>query len=96
MIQRWDTTEYRRDAALTIAATAHCAICGRALTSYRNPHPMASTVDHITARAVALALGWPMSRINGRSNLQAAHRVCNLRKQAGDGTELRRPDSPWT
>ena len=51
-----------------------CGICGKPVDfSYRNPHPLAPTVDHI----IPVTKGGHPSDI---SNLQLAHRCCNRQK----------------
>ena len=52
----------------------HCGICGKPVDfSYKNPHPLAPTVDHI----IPVSKGGHPSDI---SNLQLAHRCCNRQK----------------
>ena len=51
-----------------------CGICGKPVDfSYKNPHPLAPTVDHI----IPVSKGGHPSDI---SNLQLAHRCCNRQK----------------
>ena len=51
-----------------------CGICGKPVDfSYKNPHPLAPTVDHI----IPVTKGGHPSDI---SNLQLAHRCCNRQK----------------
>jgi 5-methylcytosine-specific restriction endonuclease McrA len=51
-----------------------CGICGKPVDfSYRNPHPLAPTVDHI----IPISRGGHPTDI---SNLQLAHRCCNRAK----------------
>ena len=51
-----------------------CGICGKPVDfSYRNPHPLAPTVDHI----IPVTKGGHPSDL---SNLQLAHRCCNRQK----------------
>ena len=51
-----------------------CGICGKPVDfSYKNPHPLAPTVDHI----IPVSKGGHPSDI---SNLQLAHRCCNRAK----------------
>ena len=51
-----------------------CGICGKPVDfSYKNPHPLAPTVDHI----IPVSKGGHPSDIN---NLQLAHRCCNRAK----------------
>ena len=51
-----------------------CGICGKPVDfSYKNPHPLAPTVDHI----IPVSRGGHPSDI---SNLQLAHRCCNRAK----------------
>lgn len=94
-VERWDDAFYRAEREWVLATSTHCWLCGSALTSHRWPHPLSSTVDHRTSRFVARRLGWSWRRINDRSNLAAAHKVCNERRQAGDSSVLRLPPSPW-
>ena len=95
-MNRWDDAHYRREARHALAAATHCWLCGRALTDEPYPHPLSTEADHRTPRAVALRLGWNWKRINHRSNLAAAHRICNQRRQAGGPELLARPPSPWS
>lgn len=51
-----------------------CGICGKPVDfSYKNPHPLAPTVDHI----IPVSKGGHPTDI---SNLQLAHRCCNRAK----------------
>lgn len=51
-----------------------CGICGKPVDfSYKNPHPLAPTVDHI----IPVSKGGHPSDL---SNLQLAHRCCNRQK----------------
>jgi len=51
-----------------------CGICGKPVDfSYKNPHPLAPTVDHI----IPVSRGGHPTDI---SNLQLAHRCCNRAK----------------
>lgn len=51
-----------------------CGICGKPVDfSYKNPHPLAPTVDHI----IPVSKGGHPSDL---SNLQLAHRCCNRAK----------------
>ena len=62
-----------------------CGICGKPVDfSYKNPHPLAPTVDHI----IPVSKGGHPSDI---SNLQLAHRCCN-RAKADSMMEPRKPE----
>ena len=62
-----------------------CGICGKPVDfSYKNPHPLAPTVDHI----IPVSKGGHPSDI---SNLQLAHRCCN-RAKADSLIEPRKKD----
>lgn len=62
-----------------------CGICGKPVDfSYRYPHPLSPTVDHI----IPVAKGGHPSDI---SNLQLAHRCCN-RQKSDKLIEPRKPD----
>ncbi len=51
-----------------------CGICGKPVDfSYKNPHPLAPTVDHI----IPVSKGGHPSDL---ANLQLAHRCCNRKK----------------
>ena len=57
-----------------LATQTHCGICGKPVDfSYRYPHPLSATVDHI----IPVAKGGHPSDID---NLQLAHRCCNRQK----------------
>lgn len=57
-----------------LATQTVCGICGKPVDfSYRNPHPLAPTVDHI----IPVSKGGHPSDL---SNLQLAHRCCNREK----------------
>lgn len=57
-----------------LATQTVCGICGKPVDfSYKNPHPLAPTVDHI----IPVSKGGHPSDI---SNLQLAHRCCNRQK----------------
>lgn len=57
-----------------LATQTICGICGKPVDfSYKNPHPLAPTVDHI----IPVSKGGHPSDI---SNLQLAHRCCNREK----------------
>lgn len=52
----------------------HCGICGKPVDfSYKAPHPLSPTVDHI----IPVSLGGHPSDLD---NLQLAHRCCNREK----------------
>ena len=54
-----------------LATQTHCGICGKPVDfSYRYPHPLSATVDHI----IPVAKGGHPSDI---SNMQLAHFACN-------------------
>lgn len=62
-----------------------CGICGKPVDfSYRYPHPLSPTVDHI----IPVAKGGHPSDL---SNLQLAHRCCN-RQKSDKLIEPRKPD----
>ena len=62
-----------------------CGICGKPVDfSYKNPHPLAPTVDHI----IPVSKGGHPSDI---ANLQLAHRCCN-RAKADSLLEPRKAD----
>lgn len=64
-----------------------CGICGKPVDfSYKNPHPLAPTVDHI----IPVSKGGHPSDI---SNLQLAHRCCN-RQKSDKMIEARRQGAP--
>jgi 5-methylcytosine-specific restriction endonuclease McrA len=71
--ERFDATEvYERDGY-------RCGLCeGKVDPALRYPEPMSASLDHIT----------PLARggAHTRANTQCAHLVCNLKKQARDGT----------
>jgi len=57
-----------------LATQTICGICGKPVDfSYRYPHPLSPTVDHI----IPVAKGGHPSDID---NLQLAHRCCNRQK----------------
>lgn len=62
-----------------------CGICGKPVDfSYKNPHPLAPTVDHI----IPVSKGGHPSDLD---NLQLAHRCCN-REKHDKLLEPRKPD----
>jgi len=59
-----------------------CGLCGGKVNKrLRYPHPRSATLDHIV----------PLSKGGGhsRANTHCAHFVCNVKKQAGPGGQLR-------
>lgn len=59
-----------------------CGICGKPVDfSYRYPHPLSPTVDHI----IPVSKGGHPSDI---SNLQLAHRCCNREKSDKVGVQV--------
>jgi len=57
-----------------LATQTICGICGKPVDfSYRTPHPLSPTIDHI----IPVSKGGHPSDI---SNLQLAHRCCNREK----------------
>ena len=57
-----------------LATQTICGICGKPVDfSFKNPHPLAPTVDHI----IPVSKGGHPSDL---SNLQLAHRCCNREK----------------
>ena len=68
-----------------LATQTVCGICGKPVDfSYRYPHPLSPTVDHI----IPVAKGGHPSDL---SNLQLAHRCCN-RQKSDKLIEPRKPD----
>lgn len=67
-------TAYEKNRKRILATASVCGICGQLLDpSYKYPHPLSITVDHI----IPIAKGGHPCDI---SNLQAAHRYCNRQK----------------
>lgn len=59
-----------------------CGLClSKVKKSLRYPDPMSASMDHI----VPISLGG----VHRRSNLQCAHLICNVKKRAGPGGQLR-------
>ena len=105
--QRSDRTPGNRGAfekarAQILKTQTHCGICGKPVDfSYRAPHPLSPTVDHI----IPVSLGGHPS---DPDNLQLAHRCCNREKsnkivpvvEAEDSSEIDNRDLPlsrdWT
>lgn len=90
-------SEYRTNAALTLAASDICGICG---------HPGAKTIDHIITRK-----NWPigMPGWNGLANMRPAHgtkgtlknrcpecgKLCNQERGAGRLVSVSRRSADW-
>ena len=105
--QRSDRTPGNRGAfekarVQILKTQTHCGICGKPVDfSYRAPHPLSPTVDHI----IPVSLGGHPS---DPDNLQLAHRCCNREKsnkvvpvvEAEDNSEIDNRDLPlsrdWT
>ena len=65
---------FEKARARILATQEVCGICGKPVDfSYKYPHPLSPTVDHI----IPIAKGGHPSDIN---NLQLAHRCCNRQK----------------
>lgn len=65
---------YERARLKILKTQTHCGICGKPVDfSYRAPHPLSPTVDHI----IPVSLGGHPS---DPDNLQLAHRCCNREK----------------
>lgn len=65
---------YEKARQKILKTQTHCGICGKPVDfSFRYPHPLSPTVDHI----IPVAKGGHPSDIN---NLQLAHRCCNREK----------------
>lgn len=76
--------EYERNRKTILATQEICAICGKPVDkTLKPPDPMSATVDHI----IPIAKGGHPSDL---SNLQLAHRCCNIRKS----DRLESADSP--
>jgi 5-methylcytosine-specific restriction endonuclease McrA len=66
--------QFEKNKKRIYATQTVCGICGKPVDfSYKNPHPLAPTVDHI----IPVSRGGHPSDI---SNLQLAHRCCNRQK----------------
>lgn len=71
------SAEYQRNRRRVLARRPlHCALCGRRIEPdrYRHPHDLSATIDHI--REISEG-GDPTAE----SNMQPAHRICNLEKE---------------
>lgn len=65
---------YEKARAQILKTQTHCGICGKPVDhSYKYPHPLSPTVDHI----IPVSLGGHPSDLD---NLQLAHRCCNREK----------------
>ena len=65
---------YEKNKKKILATQTVCGICGKPVDfSYKYPHPLSPTVDHI----IPLAKGGHPSDLD---NLQLAHRCCNRKK----------------
>ena len=68
-------TAFDKNRKYILATQNVCGICGQEIDlSYKSPHPLSATVDHI----IPVSKGGHPSDL---SNLQAAHRMCNLLKK---------------
>lgn len=68
-------TAFDRNRKIILSTQNVCGICGKEIDpSFKYPHPLSATVDHI----VPVAKGGHPSAL---SNLQAAHRWCNMWKK---------------
>lgn len=68
-------TAFEKNRRIILATQNTCGICGLEIDpTYKSPHPLSATVDHI----IPVSKGGHPSDL---SNLQAAHRYCNLRKK---------------
>ena len=68
-------TAFERNRKIILSTQNVCGICGKEIDpSFKYPHPLSATVDHI----VPVAKGGHPSAL---SNLQAAHRWCNMWKK---------------
>lgn len=71
--KRASTSQWRATRALILAANQTCGICGETIdTSLSGLHPDGPTIDHIVPAINGGTDDW--------SNLQPAHRRCNLSK----------------
>ena len=86
------TARWKRMRAEVLAMATHCAICGRPLVPHlKSPHPLSSTLDHVTPLALG---GDPYGPV------RAAHFGCNASLGASLGNRLRdtrkrRPSRSW-
>jgi 5-methylcytosine-specific restriction endonuclease McrA len=65
---------YEKARQVILKTQTHCGICGKPVDfSYKYPHPLSPTVDHI----IPINKGGHPTDI---SNLQLAHRCCNREK----------------
>lgn len=102
MAQRLDRTgefrtAYEKNRKRILMTQTICGICGQPVDrSYKYPHPLSATVDHI----IPIAKGGHPSDL---SNLQLAHRWCNrqksdkffqIRKEAVDDSDVPNRDLP--
>ena len=68
-------TAFEKNRKIILATQNVCGICGNEIDyTFKAPHPLSATVDHI----IPVAKGGHPSEL---SNLQAAHRICNLQKK---------------
>lgn len=78
--------------------TLACARCGGPIARVQGTDKSLD-VGHITARVIAVQLGWSVEEINAISNTQPEHRGCNRTAGAELGNQLRaraRPPVPVT
>jgi len=67
--------EFERLRKIIYSTQTVCGICGKPVDfSIKPPHPLSPTIDHI----IPLAKGGAPADL---SNLQLAHRICNLQKK---------------
>lgn len=67
-------TAFEKNRKIILATQTVCGICGQPVDfSYKSPHPLSPTVDHI----IPLDKGGHPSALE---NLQLAHRWCNRQK----------------
>ena len=67
---------YEKARTQILKTQTHCGICGKPVDfSYKTPHPLSPTVDHI----IPVSAGGHPSDLD---NLQLAHRCCNQAKAA--------------
>lgn len=68
-------TAFEKNRKIILATQTVCGICGLEIDpTYKSPHPLSATVDHI----IPVAKGGHPSDL---SNLQIAHRYCNQAKK---------------
>ena len=90
---------YEKNKRKILATQTVCALCGQPVDkSFRYPHPLSATADHI----IPLAKGGHPSDLG---NLQLAHLVCNRQKsdrilleqeRKPETAEISNRDLPWS